>query len=131
MARTKQDAAAVLFEGKGELVRATYDRLVEKLTRNVGRFDVEAKKTSLHLTHGSAFAGVHPKKAWLDLTIRLSKSVTGPRVRSAEQVSRNRWHNEVRLSAPSEVDAQLLLWLRVAHALCGERGASSAKRKSA
>lgn len=130
MAKAKQDATLLLFEGKSDAVQATYDRLVEKLVRKVGSFGVEAKKTGLHLTNGSAFAGVHPKKNWLDLTLRLSEPLSGARVRSKEQVSRNRWHNEVRLSAPSEVDAELMSWLVKAHALGSERAAPAAKRKS-
>nr|WP_281721302.1 DUF5655 domain-containing protein [Nitrosomonas nitrosa] len=130
MARAKQNAILSLFECKSGEVRETYETLIEKLTCKVGPFGVEVKKTSLHLTKGSAFAGVHPKKGWLDLTIRLSESLTGTRIRSAEQVSRNRWHNEIRLVAPKEVDSELLSWLAQAHALSGGGFVPSAKRNS-
>ncbi len=131
MAKAKHDEVSLLFDGKNDAVRASYERLAEKLGRKVGRFGVEAKKAGLHLTNGSAFAGVHPKKNWLDLTIRLNEPLSGDRVRCTEQVSRNRWHNEVRLNAPSDVDAELISWLGKAHALCSEKAAPAAKRKSA
>lgn len=125
MAKEKSDSLSVLFDGKAESVRATYAALSVKLERRAGAFGVEAKTTSLHLTHGGAFAGIHPRKNWLDLTIRLNRALSGPRVRAVEQVSRNRWHNEIRLNAPGDVDAALLSWLLDAYALAGEGGSLS------
>jgi hypothetical protein len=60
-----------LFSDKAPVVRAIYKKLLASLKRQAVTFEEDAKKTSFHLTHGTAFAGVHPKKNWLDLTIRL------------------------------------------------------------
>jgi len=35
----------------------------------------------------------------------------------SEQVSKNRFHNELKLSSPDEIDAELLAWLNDAYAL--------------
>lgn len=114
----KLDPVDALFENKALAVWETYLRLHDAVA-NIGAFDVETKKTSLHFVRGSAFAGVHPKKSWLDVTIRTDAPLTGPRVRSQEQVSKNRWHQDVRLSGPRDVDAELKRWLRAAYDLAG------------
>jgi hypothetical protein len=49
-----------------------------------GPFREEAKKTSIHLVRGSAFAGVHPRKQHLPLTIKAVAPIRSPRVLKAE-----------------------------------------------
>ena len=41
-----------------------------------------------------------------------------PRVTKAEQVSKSRWHLDVKLSNIEEIDGELLGWLRQAYDLC-------------
>ena len=113
------DAAASFLAGRDALVRETYRRLMTTVER-FGPVAVQVKKTSLHLvagTGGSAFAGVHPQKAALLLTIRTATPLAGPRVRTVDQVSKHRFHNDVLLAAPDEVDDELLGWLQAAYAL--------------
>jgi hypothetical protein len=43
--------------------------------------------------------------------------VASERIRKSEQVSRNRWHNEVLITGPADLDLQLTAWLREAYAL--------------
>jgi Domain of unknown function (DUF5655) len=121
---TKQHPSAedlridALFEGK-EGARAVYDALLGTL-RRIGATAAEPKKTSIHLTAGpgtSAFAGVHPRKAAILLNVRTDTPLAGARIRKTEQVSRNRYHNELLLAVPSEVDDELAGWLAEAHRL--------------
>jgi hypothetical protein len=51
------------------------------------------------------------------LTIRTAAPLAGPRVRKVDQLSKHRFHNDVLLAAPGEVDDELLAWLRTAYAL--------------
>ena len=67
----------------------------------------------------TALAGAHPKNAWLDLTIRSEKPIRSARVHSQEQVSKNRWHQDVRLTSAKDVDAEVVSWLKSAYALAG------------
>lgn len=116
------DTAALdaLFANKEPSVRATYDKVLTSLAK-VGPVKAEPKKTSIHLVRETSFAGAHPKKAWLDLTIRSEKPIESTRVRAQEQVSKNRWHQDVRLSSPKDVDAEVAGWLKSAYALAGPR----------
>lgn len=105
-----------LFAGKDPASRAIYARLLEALGA-LGPCREEPKKTSIHLARTTGFAGVHPRKGALLLNVRTAQPIDSPRVVKREQVSRHRWHNEIRLASAEEVDAELLAWLREAYAL--------------
>lgn len=109
------DVQAV-FAGKDPAALATYSALTKAL-KAFGPFIEEPKKTSIHLNRRSAFAGVHPRKAAILLVIRTIAPIESPRIRKLEKVSANRWHNEMLLSAPTEVDPEVLEWLAEAYAL--------------
>ena len=113
---TNADAREALFTGKGDVVRSIYDRLLEAV-RAVGPFQEEPKKTSLHLVHTVGFAGVHPRKSYLLLNLRTDHAIESQRISKTEQVSKSRFHNEVKLTSPSDVDEELLGWLKDAYEL--------------
>ena len=98
--------------------QAVYAKLLVAL-RDLGPFVVEEKKTSLHLTHGRAFAGVHPRSTGIILNLVFDRPVQDARVWKSEKVSANRWHVEFKVEDPTDVDAQLKKWLRQAYALVG------------
>lgn len=110
---------AALFADKDPAARIVYDALLSAL-RELGEVVTEPKKTSIHVTAGpgtSAFAGVHPRKAGIVLNVRTEVPLSGARIRKTEQVSRNRYHNELLLGAPSDVDRELRGWLAEAYRL--------------
>ncbi len=110
--------ADMLFAGKDAVVRAIYERVLEAL-HSLGAFSVEPKKTSLHLVNKVGFAGVHPRKSYMYLNLRTEQPIAHTRVVKTEQVSKNRYHNEIKLASPDAVDAELRQWLSEAYALGG------------
>ncbi|MFN8502448.1 DUF5655 domain-containing protein [Kouleothrix sp.] len=115
MTETTQTVDA-LFVGKDAVVSAIYHRLIEVL-HTLGPFQEEPKKTSIHLVHTSGFAGIHPRKSFLYLNLRMDRLLQGERVAKSEQVSKNRYHNEVKIATPDEVDGELIAWLKEAYVL--------------
>lgn len=109
---------AAHFETADQLVRAVYERLLET-ARALGPVTEDAKKTSIHLVRRTAFAGVAVRRSWLILTLKSRSDIRHRRVIKREQVSANRWHLEIRLVAPSQVDRQLARWLQVAYEMSG------------
>ena len=104
------------FEGKDASVRATYDRLLQK-ARQFGPVNEEPKKTSIHLVNKTAFAGVATRKSAIILTVKSDRKLSSPRIHKSERTSANRFHHEVKLGAPVEVDAELVTWLKDAYEL--------------
>lgn len=115
MTETTQ-AVDALFVGKDAVVPAIYRQLIEVL-HTLGPFQEEPKKTSIHLVHTSGFAGIHPRKSFLYLNLRMDRPLRAERVAKSEQVSKNRYHNEVKIVTPDEVDSELIEWLKEAYAL--------------
>ena len=97
-------------------VRATYTAILEA-ARKLGKVQEDPKKTSIHLVRTSAFAGVAVQRQARVRTLKAEKRIDSPRVRRAEQTSARRWHMEVRLTSPAEVDAELRRWLAEAYTL--------------
>ena len=106
------------FDGKDPAVRATYDRILAE-ARGFGPVIEEPKKTSIHLVNKSAFAGVMTRKNVLILTLKSAAAITDARISKTEQVSASRFHQEVRLSSPEDVDAAVIGWLQAAYAISG------------
>jgi hypothetical protein len=110
MTETTQGLDA-LFAGKDAIVRAIYTRLLD-VVQTFGPFREEPKKISIHLVNTSGFAGIHPRKSFLYLNVRMDRPLQSERVAKSEQVSKNRYHNEFKIITPEEVDDELIGWLK-------------------
>jgi hypothetical protein len=94
--------------------------LLESLQEHLevlGPYEIEVKKTSLHVANGRAFLGIHPRATGLLLNIVTTERLAGSRIRKSEQVSANRWHNELLLTEPLESDVELQAWIHRAYSL--------------
>jgi hypothetical protein len=67
---------------------------------------------SIHLTRKSAFAGVATRKDALLVTIKLPGDIASSRIVKRQRTSANRWHLDVRLESPKEIDRELKSWLK-------------------
>ena len=99
-------------------VLRTYRRLL-MAARAIGPVAEEPKKTSIHLVARTAFAGIATRRSSLILTLKSAKDIRSARIEKREQASAHRWHLEIRLTKPSDVDRQLTSWLSAAYALAG------------
>ena len=98
--------------------RQVYAALIGLLD-SVGPYQVDAEPSALHITHGPAFLDVRPRPDGLLLSIVTSAPLAGDRIRRSEQVSANRWHNEVVVPDPDEVDDEVAAWIGAAYTLTG------------
>ena len=106
------------FDDKEPVVKSIYDRILKE-SRKFGKVIEEPKKTSIHLVNKSAFAGVATRKNALILNIKSATPIKDARIKKSEQVSASRFHQEVKLISPQEVDSTLIAWLKDAYALSG------------
>jgi hypothetical protein len=113
---TQTDAVSSHFSKASASVRSTYDAVL-KAARRLGPVFEDPKKTSIHLVREKAFAGVAVRLSSLTLTLKATQAIKSQRVRRAEQASTNRWHLEIRLVSPKEVDGELRGWLAAAYEL--------------
>jgi hypothetical protein len=99
------------------VARALYEELLRAIVP-FGAFEIEVKKSSIHLVRSSAFAGVHPRKQYLLLTIKAAAPIPSGRIAKTEQVSTNRWQLDVKVSITGDFDAELMGWVREAYEIC-------------
>lgn len=104
------------FAGRPQELRTIYDKLV-KLTEKFGPVAQDPKKTSIHLNRQTAFAGIAVRKDCLVLTVKSDRPIDSPRVFKSQQTSAKRFHHEVKLTRPQDVDAELKKWLKAAYDL--------------
>jgi hypothetical protein len=104
------------FENRAPEVKATYVAIL-KAAKKLGPVKEEAKKTSIHLVRKSAFAGVAIRKTGLTLTLKSDSDITNKRIAKHEQASAHRWHLEIKLETPEQVNSEILAWLAKAYQL--------------
>ena len=104
------------FEGKAPVVREIYDRLIKAL-KGFGPISEEPKKTSIHIVNRTALIGVATRKDYLILTIKSDRQLKSSRIHKSDQVSARRFHHEVKLTSPTDVDSELIGWLKSAYEL--------------
>ena len=94
-------------------VEILYQKLISELNK-LGGFKIEEKKTSIHIANRAAFAGIHPRKNFFILNIVSSTPINSPRVVKQEQVSKSRFHNELKIEKVEDIDNELIQWLQKA-----------------
>ena len=102
---------------KTDVSRALYEKLFTAV-RRIGPHDVELKKTCVHACRGRAFLGVHPRATGVLLSIVTDAPIKSERLRKCEQLSARRWHAQLLVESPKELDAELKRWIAEAYALC-------------
>ncbi len=105
-----------LFADKEANVRTTYNRLIAEV-RKFGPVNEAPKQTSIHLEKNSGFAGVHPRKSYFNLEFRTDYRIEHPRITRQQQLSARRFEHTVKMESESDVDDQLLTWLKDAYNL--------------
>src|SRR6266550_2240150 len=106
------------FENRDPSVKETYNAIV-RAARKLGPVTEDPKKTSIHLVRKTAFAGIATRKTALILTLKSDADVSHQRIAGREQASANRWHLEIKLDAPEQVDKEIVAWLKKAYELAG------------
>jgi hypothetical protein len=106
------------FSKSTPIVREIYDAVLAAATK-LGPTREEWKKTSIHLCRRTAFAGVALRKEALILTVKSPTDATHPRIVRREQASAHRWHLELRLERPSDLDRDAKHLLATAFSMSG------------
>ena len=104
------------FEDKAPTIRAIYDQLLMGV-RAFGEFQEMPKNTLIHLENTTDFASISPRKNYITLHFSLNREFKNPRIAKVEQLSARRYKHTVKLQGVTDIDAQLLTWLREAYEL--------------
>ncbi len=104
------------LEGKPEIIREIFDKLVVKL-REFGPVRIDAVKTSVNLAGRSHFGAVQIQNSCIKLGFLLDRPVEDERIILTQKIAEAFYRHVVRLCKLEEIDAQLLSWLNRAYQL--------------
>lgn len=104
------------FQGRPPGLRRLY-RVLVKALRTFGPLRIDAVQSSINLVSTHHFGGVTVRRDHLRLGFFSDRRIENPRIVRREAVGPRRIAHWVRLSTESDVDRQLLVWLRRAHEL--------------
>lgn len=97
-------------------VKVLYKKLLDSL-QSFGKIGIEEKKASIHLTNRAAFAGIHLRKSYFIFNIVSDKPITSQVIKKTEQVSKSRFHNKLKIERKSDINSELIGWLKTAYEL--------------
>jgi hypothetical protein len=106
------------FENREPVVKDIYQAII-RTAKKFGPVKEDPKKTSIHLVRKTAFAGIATRKSGLVLTVKSDSNVGNKRIARREQASANRWHLEIKLDAPEQVDQEIAAWLEKSYQIAG------------
>ena len=106
------------FENREPVVKDIYQAII-RTAKKFGPVKEDPKKTSIHLVRKTAFAGIATRKSGLVLTVKSDSNVLNKRIARREQASANRWHLEIKLDAPEQVDQEIAAWLEKSYQIAG------------
>lgn len=108
------------FEGKPDVIRAIFDRLLVLAERN-GPVTVLPEKTRIAFQARMSFAAVQPRRRWVDGHVVLARRREDPRFRRIETFSPRNHLHAFRLLTPEEADEDVADWLAEAYAVGMQR----------
>lgn len=108
-----------------------YEQLLELVRQTVGPFSIRVQKTQITWSNRYvfaciSFAKVRPAKlrpqTYLVVTFGLDHRVDSPRIDIATEPYPHRWTHHVLISAPEEIDGELIGWVREAYDFSAAKG---------
>lgn len=108
-----------------------HEQLLELVRQTVGPFSIRVQKTQITWSNRYvfaciSFAKVRPAKlrpqTYLVVTFGLDHRVESPRIDIATEPYPHRWTHHVLISAPEEIDGELIGWVREAYDFSAAKG---------
>ena len=116
-AATADAAVEEIYAGPKAALRPIHDKVMKAIAK-LGAFEVAPKKAYLSLRRKKQFAIVGPAtKTQVEIGLNAKELEAGDRL--IAQKPGGMCQYKVRLAAPSEVDAELIAWIRAAYEAAG------------
>jgi hypothetical protein len=92
-------------------------RQLLKTVRTFGAVREDAHKNLIALVNRSVLAGVEVRKNHLLLHVKTFYLIHNPRILKTVRVAANRFQHQIKVTADSDIDAELRGWLKDAYQL--------------
>ena len=115
-----------LTEDLPEDLREAWERLRETAVE-FGEQRIYASHHSIMFSRTSCYFFVRPKKRFLEVCIFLGRALKAPQVKRADEASKLKVANILRITHRDEVEPPITDWLREAYEWSGKKTAKAAK----
>lgn len=106
--------AESLFEGKDATLWAVYQKLLSHL-KNLEGLNISPVKNAILFSVKTNFLAVKPKINWLDIEFISYLKIDEFPIHKSIRVSKSKYANFIRLENTSNIDQQLIGWLKEAY----------------
>jgi hypothetical protein len=108
---------AALTEDLSEDLQDAWERLRETAV-SFGEQRVYASHHSIMFARSSCYFFVRPKKSYLELVVFLGRALKAPQVKRADEASKSKVANFIRITHRDQVEAPITDWLPEAYLWC-------------
>ena len=121
---------AALTEDLSEDLQEAYERLREAAVE-LGDQRIYASHHSIMFARSSCYFFVRPKKSYLEVVVFLGRALKAPQVKRADEASKSKVANFIRITHRDEVEPPITDWLREAYDYAEKRkGVRKTNRRS-
>ncbi len=99
-------------KAKGKLL---YEKLIGRLTKQLGSFKVQSSACCIHLDKYSTFAAVKIFPSKILVECSLGYELTSSRIAKIVQLSANQYLHHININSAAEIDNELMEWLEEAY----------------
>src|SRR5258708_26789182 len=114
---TESPSIEALFERKSPEVKTLYYHLLDAL-RQFGDFNEVPKSSYILLKKASAFVAIYPRKSHFNLEFIVNYLISDPRLKKELVLSPHRIAYTLKIEQHSDIDEQVLAWLKDAYESC-------------
>ena len=118
---------AALTEELSDDLREAYERLRETVVE-FGDQRIYASHSSIMFSRTSCYFFVRPKKSFLEVVVFLNRALRAPQVKRADEASKSKVANFIRITHRDQVEAPITDWLQEAYEWCEQKRTVTKKR---
>ena len=101
------------FKNK-EFAKTLYDKLLGKLAKTAGPIKIESLPCCIHFVSSYSFGAAYALKDGIRVHFSLRRKIESPRISKYAKVASNRFMYRIGIKEKSEIDSELLGWLKEA-----------------
>ncbi len=105
------------FKGKEEVARLLYDKLREQIEKNIGPLKIESLPCCIHFVSTYTFAAVYALRNKIRIHFTLNHKIENIRIKKFAQMSSTKYLHVIDLENLSEINEDLISWLRQSYNL--------------
>ncbi len=105
------------FKGKEEVARPLFNKLKNKIEKNIGPLKIESLPCCIHFVSSYTFAAVYALRNKIRIHFTLDYKLDSPRIDKFNQMSAKRYLYSIDIEKEEEMNEELISWLKQAYNL--------------